>query len=293
VDSLDALQARVREAQRVADYATVERLARELAELAAKEENVVAEGHAYAYLGGALVARNDGPAARAAFARAKELYERAGDEAGVARSLNGLAVAALDIDLDVHEARMRLEQALAIAHRLDDTRQLGQALGNLAEVQRYEANYSGAIRSARQALTIMEGLEDHARAAWQLINIAHCLFLQRDREQAVRTMRSAYEHLRLASHDARVLAWYFDVWFVIAAGFGEWETAVRLIGFGKRVRDDSNLVRLQLLLPWISGPMEALCVHFSAHEIDVLVHEGGELTLEEADALTRAPAFSG
>ena len=51
----------IRGAQRVADFDTVERLARELAERCSAEGDVAGEGDAYAYLGGALVGRNEGP----------------------------------------------------------------------------------------------------------------------------------------------------------------------------------------------------------------------------------------
>ncbi len=288
---IGALLAAAREAQRVADFAAVEKTARELAAYAATAGDVVTEGHAYAYLGGALVARNDGRAARAAFETSRALMEDARDETGIVRALSGLAVVAMDIDLDLDQARSYLDAALPLARHLDDSRVLGQVLGNLAEVQRYEAEYSQAIRSAREALAIMEEIQDLPRAAWQLINIAHCHYLERDRKLAIRTMRSAYDHLSRASYDARIVAWYFDVWFVIATGYEQWKTAALLLGFGKHVRDENSLVRLQLLLPWISASTERMASALGYRDIDDLVHEGGLLTMEEADALTRRPPF--
>ena len=140
---LEELSAAAREAQRNADVVAVERIARELADVAVQSGEPIVEANALAYLGGALVARNDGRGAREAFERSRAIMEEAGDEAGVVRALSGLGVVALDIELDAAAARAYLDVALAAARRIDDPRGLGQVLGNLAEVQRYEADYRG------------------------------------------------------------------------------------------------------------------------------------------------------
>jgi len=85
----------------------------------------------------------------------------------------------MDLELNLGEARWLIDEALSMARLTGDERLLGVVLGNLCEVRRYEGHYRRAIRSAREALAIMEATGDAPRAAWQLVTIAHCQFLQR------------------------------------------------------------------------------------------------------------------
>ena len=289
--TLEELRAATREAQLRADFATVERLAHELASRCSALGDSIGQGDAYAYLGGALVARNEGRGARAAYLRARELYESAHDLLGVARALNGLAHIALDIDLNLNEARRFLDESLPIARASGDRRLVGMILGNLCEAQRFEGDYGRAIRSATEALKVLDSIGDAPRAAWQLVNIAHCQFLRRERHEAVSTMRKAYEYLTRASYDARMVAWYFEVWFIIAAGYGQWRTAALILGFVNQLRADKGLVRLQVLLPWLSGPTEELWRQLSGETVAQLFAEGAALSMEEAEALSRRPPF--
>jgi len=289
--TLEQLRAAIREAQLHADFPAVERWAHELASRCSALGDAVGQGDAYAYLGGALVARNEGRGARAAYQRARELYESADDLHGVARAINGLAHVAMDIDLNLSEALRFLDESLPIAREFGEPRLVGVILGNLSEAQRLEGDYVRAIRTAREALEILDVAGDAPRAAWQLINIAHCQFLQKKRSDAVSTMRAAYEYLSGATYDARMVAWYFDVWFIIAAGYGQWRTAALLLGFVNQYRADKSLIRLQLLLPWLSGPTEEMWRRLPGDTGAQLLAEGAALSMEAADALTRKAPF--
>ncbi|HZY99931.1 MAG TPA: tetratricopeptide repeat protein, partial [Candidatus Baltobacteraceae bacterium] len=162
------------EAQRASDYFRLEKIARDLIASSTDAGDFATLGNAYAYLGAALVGFNDGPGARAAFTRSQGYLERIGDEMGVVRALNGLAVAAMDLDLDASTARSYIDVALPVARRAigGERLWLGVLLGNRSEVERFDGDYRTAIASAREALRILNELHEKARAGWQLTNIA-------------------------------------------------------------------------------------------------------------------------
>ncbi len=292
IDStIEELREALRKAQHYADFRTVERLARELAARCRNAGDGAGEGNAYAYLGGALVARNAGREAREAYARSRELFDGARDLVGTTRALNGLAVVAMDIDLDAAEARRWIDEALRFARVAGERRLLGVVLGNLCEVQRLEGDFNAALQSARSALAIMIELDDPARAAWQLVNVAHCQLLARNRSGAIATMQEAKAYVARGRYDSRIVAWYFDVWFILLAGAREWAAAARVLGFVNHFRAENGLVRLQLMLPWLSAPTENLWRELPADTVVELMHAGEALSVEETDALIEAVPF--
>jgi tetratricopeptide (TPR) repeat protein len=275
-------------AQLCSDFRGLERAARALATRCRREGEARVLGDAYAYLGAARIGHGDAPGARSAFERSRKWLERTRDSMGVVRALNGLAVTALDIDLDAVSARRHLEVALPIARRAvgKELHWLGIALGNLGEVQRLESDYRGAIASAREALAIVQEHRDDRRAAWQLINIAHCRFLLNDRRGALQSMEAAHGYLWTDDRDPRMVACYFDVWFIIAAGVSDWENAARLFGFADAFRAQNKLVRLPLLLPWIAPMVARLECTLPSDTRVALASEAGALSLSEANVLT-------
>lgn len=275
-------------AQRRSDFVELERTARELVERCTKAADMQQLGNAYAYLGAARIGQNDAPGARYAFERSREWLEEVDDSMGVVRALNGLAVTAMDIELDVASSRTYLEAALAIAQKSTGKERhwLGILLGNLGEVQRFEGAYEEAIVSAREALVILNKFDDAPRAAWQLVNIAHCRLLLHDVSAAVRSMEMAYNYLSRGATDPRMLAWYFDVWFIIAASERNWEIAARLLGFVNAFRAENKLVRLPLLSPWIAPMISRLNRALPNETAVLLTGEGSAFTLEQANALT-------
>ncbi len=274
-------------AQLCSDFEGLERAARALATRYRRDGEARGLGDAYAYLGAARVGQNDALGARSAFERSRKWLERTQDSMGVVRALNGLAVTALDIDLDAVAARRHLEAALPIARRAagKERHWLGIALGNLSEVQRFEGDYGGAIASAREALAIVQEHQDDRRAAWQLMNIAHCRFLLNDRHSAVQSMEAARQYLANDDRDPRMVAWYFDMWFIIAAGLNDWENAARLLGFADTFRAKNKLVRLPLLLPWMAPMIATLERKLPGETRVALNSEAGAFSLYEANEL--------
>ena len=100
-------------------------------------------------------------------------------------------------------------------------------------------------------------------------------------------MASAYDLLRFEPNP-RWLAWYFDTWFLIAAGLGRWDAAAQLLAFTDKYRDEQNQPRLQAMLPWLSTPKERLARELSHERHDELVAAGEALTIETAQRLAES-----
>ncbi|MBV8153599.1 MAG: tetratricopeptide repeat protein [Candidatus Eremiobacteraeota bacterium] len=290
----EQLIATAKTAQRTSDFPALERTARELIACGDDRGDATAAGNGYAYLGAALIGRNDAPGARAAFERSRESLQTAGDAMGVVRALNGLGVAAMDLELDVAAARRYLDDALALAlatagpdcHWGSDRHWLGIVIGNLGEAKRFQGDYRGAIASGHEALTIMKQCADAARAAWQMVNIAHCQLLAGNAPAAVKSLRKAFDYLSQDARDPKICALYLDVWFLVAASLDEWSTAARLLGFVDAFRERHALVRLPLLLPWIGPNVRRLERKLPPRELASLLAEGAALSVAGADELT-------
>lgn len=278
-----------RAAQRTGNSRSLERIARKLIALAETTGDQQHLGLGHYYLGSAHFWRGDGRNASAAYATALEIFTRAGDKAGIARVQIAVAAVAVDIDLDVEKAHALYERALSFVRELDDEIFLAVALGNFAEVCRLEGAYAPAIRHAGEAAEVYERLERFAQAGTQLATIAHVHALRRDYVRAVETMQRAWEMLR-REENPRFLAWYFDIWFLIAAGLDRWETAARLLGFLNHYRDASNARRLQGILPWFSSPVERLSKELSVERAHELILEGESLSPDAAQRLVESIA---
>lgn len=83
----------------------------------------------------------------------------------------------------------------------------------------------------------------------------------------------------------RWVAWYFDVWFLIAARLGRYDLAAVVLGFTDKCRDEHNQPRTQAIMPWFSEARERLVRELGIERIDELVESGEALTVESAYAL--------
>jgi tetratricopeptide (TPR) repeat protein len=191
----------------------------------------------------------------------------------------------VDINLNASLARQYYEEAAPIIREMNEPWRLAIALGNLCEIYRLEGDYARATSTASEALELFRTLGDRARASWQLANIALCRLLRRDAAGAIQSMQEAHDELVL-DPNPRWTAWYFDVWFMIAAKLERWELAARLLGFVDRLRDEKNLPRLPGVLPWFSSPIERLNKALSGDRLHELRLEGESLTFDQAQSLT-------
>ena len=267
-------------AQRSGDWRTMERLANEA--IASCET-----AQAHYYLGMSYFLRNDGTNAKRAFRRSLELGEAADDRLAMLRAKIGLASVAGDIDLDSPAFRHLCEEALVMARDVGDDKSLAVTLGNLAEACHQEGEHAAALRYAGEAAQVFLRLERWSSAGAQYATTAHVYLQQRELPAAIGAMGEAWEYLRREDVPFH-RAWYFQVWFLIAAALGEWESAAWIYGFVNHYRDVNNTPRLHGMLPSMSLAIERQYRELGHDRALELALEGEALTIERAQALAEA-----
>jgi tetratricopeptide (TPR) repeat protein len=268
-----------------ADYALLESTGRELISRGENEGDAAGRALGYRYLGVARIAASDETGAKAALYTALQMFSELGDTVNAANVMLSLATVAVELRLDVTEAHGLSEEALGMLRAAGASDRVAVALGNLGEVYRQEGDYRRALAAATEALEIFQEVGDHARAGWQLTNIAHLHVLRRDDEKARDFLQRAYDELCIAKNP-RWFTIYFDVWFMFATRLERWETAAQIQGFLEKYRDENRVPRLLGLFPWYAPSVERLHEHLPNARYDELNERGAELSLEEAYALT-------
>jgi len=271
-------------AQESADSQTLERIARKL--IAVGESGGDKRGLAYGnyFIGVSLFARSSNSAAERAYHKALDLFKELGDRAGTAQVTLSLAAVAQEVDEDVARSLRLYEECLPVLRDLGDRKRLGIALGNLSEIHCLEGEYDRAMRRTDEALAIFRELGELALTAWQLVDKAHLMLLRRKNADAIERMLEAYENLH-RDPKPRLVAWYFDVWFIIAAALERWEIAAKLHGFVNRYRDEHDVSRIQTLVLWYSSAIERLSKRNTEEQLDALEAEGEALTFDTAQKM--------
>jgi predicted ATPase/DNA-binding SARP family transcriptional activator len=138
----------------------------------------VAALEAKACRGRAIVAHFQGEQTEARdFAeRARALYERLGDEVGLAATLNALGSIAI-VAGDSEAARKYCEQAISMRRRLDDRWGLATGLVNLAVVAAAEGDHRAAIKLEEEALSLFVALGNDEGTATVSINLGESFLL--------------------------------------------------------------------------------------------------------------------
>jgi tetratricopeptide (TPR) repeat protein len=285
-DRAESLYREAVAARDAADFRSLHALARKLLAAAESENDRRYQALGHLMLGIALSLRNDGASSQRSLRRAREIFKAIGDTTGEGRAMMSMGAVALDIDLDADAARALYDECLPMMRRSGDRQQYAIALGNVGEIDRLEGDYAAALRHAGEALEIFRELGEHARAAWQLTNMAHYHLLSRrsNHEVAVSHLLEAFEELR-ADPNPRWTAWYFDVWIILAASSQQWETVALLRAFVERYRDENEVPRLQATLPWLSAPFEQVWKALPEERLDELLLEGEALTVSAAHEL--------
>ncbi|MBV8490104.1 MAG: tetratricopeptide repeat protein [Candidatus Eremiobacteraeota bacterium] len=283
----EALVEEVRAARAVSDFLRVERLGRDLVRLGEERDarDAVAAGHYHVAV--ALTNLNRTGEAIRASRSAIQAYDELGDDVGKARATMILAAIAIDHDIDVGEARQYFEASLPALRASGKPINMAIALGNLGEIYRLEGDYKAALRSATDALASCNVDEDSHLVAWLWSDIAHYYLMMRNVDQALAAMESAYAAL-LRNPNARWVAWFLDVWFLVAAKAGNLEVAAQVLAFADKIRDDHNQPRSPAMLPWFSEPRERLARELGHARLEELVLSGESLTLQSAHRLAKA-----
>jgi tetratricopeptide (TPR) repeat protein len=278
------LREAARAARAASDFLGLERISRELVALGESTGDLESAAFGYYHLGIALSNLNRGDDAARATQSAIDLYERAGDRFSVAKAMMNLGSIELDNHGNAAEARRLIEASMPVVREFGEPVHTAIALGNLAEICRLDGDYRAALRDAEEALAIFSSMNDVDNTIWQLTNIAHFQLQLRKYDEALLAMRDAYELLSL-NPNPRWFAWYFDTYFLIAAGLDRLDIAAQLLAFTDKYRDEQNQPRMQAMLPWLSTPKERLAREMTHERHDELVAAGEALTVEAAQGL--------
>jgi tetratricopeptide (TPR) repeat protein len=284
LDDAERLLEEARTARAASNFLLLEKLGRGLIALGERDSRIALRADGYYFLGLALTNLNRTSEAIRATKSALALYDEAGDRLAVARATQNLGTIAIDNENDVSTARQLFDASLPAIRELGAPINLAISLGNLSEICRLEGDYKGALSRAQEALSIFRQLGEPANIAWVLSDIAHYHLLLRQTPEAIASMIEAFAPL-VQSENPRWFAWYFDVWFLIAARLGHLDLAAKLLGFTDKYRDAENQPRSQAMLPWFSEPRERLVRELGAARVDELYEAGEALTIDTAYAL--------
>jgi tetratricopeptide (TPR) repeat protein len=284
-----ALDQAAKEARKVSDFLSLERIGREMIAHGEASEDREARAWGNYHTGIACNVLNRGAEAERATRAALELFDEIGDELAAARVKLNLAAIEIDNNVDAAEARRLYEEGAPVIRASGDSARLAIALGNLGEICRLEGDYRGALQNGAESLELFRALHDVERMTWLLVDLAHYHSLLRDEPASLARMREAYDLIR-EHRNPRWIAWYFDTWVILAAKLDRWEEVAQLLAFTDRYRDEQNQPRLQSMLPWFSAPRERLGRELAHERLEELFDEGEALTLERAQALAETLA---
>lgn len=123
------------------------------------------------HLGNLQLDLGDFAQARRTFADALALNRRIDDQAGIARSLNGLGLVA-DYAGDYERARSLHEEALDLRRRCGDQVGLANSLSNLGNVAVHQRDYATARQRHEEAYAVRQAMGDAGSAAYSRFNLA-------------------------------------------------------------------------------------------------------------------------
>ncbi|GAC1388834.1 MAG: hypothetical protein NVSMB31_03650 [Vulcanimicrobiaceae bacterium] len=274
------------------DFRTARRLSSELFELSKQSDDHFGMARAHNMLGNVFVhATADGETAERYYHSAMEHYRLAGDRRGVAVVTLNLGSLALDIHLDLQEARKRYVESLALFTELDDKPSIFMTMSNISELSRLEGDYTTALEYGKQCLTYFQEQGDTTKTGWQMVSIAHDLLLRSEYDESIEMLRGGYQALADDPNPDH-LANYFEIWFYLACELRAYPVAAQLLGFLEEYRQANHVPRLALLMPWFSPRLEKLQRSLSYEDLLKQRAQGERMTLEQAEAATYLIAAS-
>ena len=279
-----ALKEAALRAQRAADWRKLNHVGRAMVLTGESSADDQRLGLGHYYLGLSHFLRGDGSGARKAFLTAQRQALAANDRPLLLLAKLGQAAIAGEIDVDFEALLALSEEALALARELGDEKSTATALGNLAEAYHLGGDTARALRYANEAAAIFLRLERWSSAGAQYATIAHVNVLRFEFARAFEALRTSWTYLS-RENVALHVAWYFQVWFLVAAALRQWEATAQLYGFLTHYRDVNDAPRMQGMLPWLSEPIERQYRELGRERALELAAEGEALTVEQAQAL--------
>jgi tetratricopeptide (TPR) repeat protein len=167
--------------------------------------------------------------------RALELYETAGDAAGVARCLSNLG-AILHAQNRLDDAAATLDECIAACEEVGDDRLTALARNNRGDVALSQGDLDAAAVQFAQSLELLRSVGDVANVARALYNLG-AVALEQDRlDDAGPLLLEALDLSREIADDEDT-AWCLIALAAVAADRGRDEEGARLLGFASMLLD--------------------------------------------------------
>jgi tetratricopeptide (TPR) repeat protein len=173
-----------------------------------------------------------------AYRHAAEAFRAAGELESQAHALNDEGVVHLRLG-DLSKAKERLEEALAIREKLNETKGILHALNNLVRVEHQEGRYVEAARLNERAFALQEKLGDRKGAASSCANVGVAYANLGDIERALAYQRRAVESF-LALGDLLDAASVLNTMGMVYKNLGDFERSRRVHREALRLYESSG-----------------------------------------------------
>ncbi|MGH2532941.1 MAG: ATP-binding protein [Thermomicrobiales bacterium] len=172
--------------------------------------------------------------AAAHFLQAQALYREAGDQSGLAGSLNDLAIVLCALD-EYDRARTLHEEALALYRALGHQVQIARVLGNLGMLAQDLKEYDRAAELHAESLAIRRAVGDLNGVAGALVGLALVANAQGRHDEAAELQKEALELFRSLGNQV-FIAEGFEYLAIFAEAQRRPERALRLFGAAESLR---------------------------------------------------------
>jgi tetratricopeptide (TPR) repeat protein len=218
--------------------------------------------------------------------RALELYQGAGDAAGVARCLSNLG-AILHAQNRLDEAAATLDACIATCEELGDDRLTAMARNNRGDVALSRGDLEVAAVQFAQSLELLRSLGDVANVARALYNLGAVSLEHGQLEDAGALLLEALELSREIADDEDT-AWCLIGLAAVAAARGRDEEGGRLLGFAAMLLDRIGATMKPFEQRLFDRTQERLLASLGEVRLAEARAEGQQLAMEGVHSLSQA-----
>jgi predicted ATPase/DNA-binding SARP family transcriptional activator/Tfp pilus assembly protein PilF len=230
--------------------------------------------------------RGDYPLAQELAQRALELYETAGDAAGVARCLSNLG-AILHAQHRLDEAATTLDECIAASEELGDDRLTAMARNNRGDVALSQGDLDTSAVQFARSLELLRSAGDVANVARALYKLGAVALEQERLEDAGPLLLEALDLSREIADDEDT-AWCLIALAAVAAVRGRDEEGGRLLGFAAMLLDRIGATMKPFEQRLFDRTEERLLTGLGEARLADARGEGGELGMEGVRSLSEA-----
>ena len=223
--------------------------------------------------------------------RALELYQRAGDAAGVARCLSNLG-AILHAQNRLDEAATTLDECIAASEELGNDRLTAMARNNRGDVALSQGDLDTAAVQFAQSLDLLRSVGDVANVARALYNLGAVALEQARLEDAGALLLEALELSREIADDEDT-AWCLIALAAVAADRGRDEEGGRLLGFAAMLLDRIGATMKPFEQRLFDRTQGRLLESLGEERLVEAIREGEHLEMDGVHSLSQTVAGEG